>query len=119
MKNQKFPVLPINRLVYPYTYLVFILLNLLGIGIVFLIKKYLPPEIPLYYGRPFGQEQLAGSTYLTIPLLVAFAIGVFNAIISVFVNSRFLAQVLIGLTIATTLLAFITVLQIAFLVGSF
>ncbi len=119
MKKKIFPALPFGRIIFPYAYLTVLSVNLLGIALVFLIKAHLPSEIPLFYGRPFGQEQLAESRYLVIPLLVALAIALLNIAISIFLSSRFLTQVLLAVAITVTILAFITVFEIIFLVGSF
>ena len=118
MKKKSFSNLPIRRLKFPHAYFTTLVFNLFIIALIFLMKPKLPPEIPLFYGRPFGQEQLAQSIQLIIPPVTAFIISFFNTIISVFIKSRFLIQVLLGVTVLTTILAFITVLQIIFLVGS-
>lgn len=119
MKKKKISNLPISRLAFPSAYLAVLVFNLLTIALIFLLKSQLPPEIPLFYGRPFGQEQLAQSIKLIILPITAFVIALFNAILSVVISSRFLTQILLGVAIITTTLAFIAVLQIIFLVGSF
>ena len=41
-----------------------------GVGLLALYWKYLPPEVPLFYSRPWGEDQLVSPYFLwMIPLL--------------------------------------------------
>lgn len=43
-----------------------------GIGLIVVYWKYLPPEVPLLYSRPWGQDQLVSPYFLwTIPAMTA------------------------------------------------
>lgn len=93
--------------------------NLLVIGFVFLVMDRLPPEVPLFYGKPRGEEQLVGRVMLVLPPAVSMLIALSNAIIIRLTKDVFLKNVLLGLAVTATLLSTITVFKIINLVGSF
>ena len=119
MKKKYFSGWSFERIVFPRIYFTILIVNFLSIAAIFLIKTHLPPEIPLFYGKPFGQDQLVKSSFLTIPLIITTIIAIFNLIISIFVTNRFLTQMLAGIATATSILALITVFEIIYLVGNF
>lgn len=41
---------------------------LAAVTTILLFWKKLPPEVPVFYSRPWGQEQLGGATALFVPL---------------------------------------------------
>ena len=96
-----------------------IVINLLSILGVLAIGKFLPPQIPLFYGLAEGEEQLASSWSLIIPNTLALAITLANILISLSAKDDFIKRALIITSIAATFLATITTVKIAFLVGSF
>ncbi len=84
------------------------LVNILVILGVLFFQSHLPPVVPLFFGLPLGEQQLANSWALIIPPIVALAfLGV----------NIFIKQVLLGLTLTTTALSTITVVKIILLVG--
>ncbi len=91
--------------------------NLLVILGILLLQSHLPPVVPLFYGLPYGDEQLANTWALIIPPLVALAFIGANIFISKTSKEEFIKQILVGLTIATTALSTITVVRIILLVG--
>ena len=95
-----------------------LLVNLLAVLLILVLKNLLPPIIPLFYGRPYGAEQLAAQGSLVIPPLVAFAVCVVNIAISLSVSDEFLDKVLFGGMFVSTLLSLVTVAKIIFLVGN-
>ncbi|MBI5018786.1 hypothetical protein HZB58_00755 [Candidatus Gottesmanbacteria bacterium] len=40
--------------------------------------RLLPPEIPLWYSKPWGEERLVSPFFLAIPILTAFAVYAVN-----------------------------------------
>ena len=106
--------IPLVKLVY-----LSILLTIVTIFIVFLFQKNLPPEIPLFYGSPEGQEQLASTLGLAIPSIVSLVMIVFNTLISFLLEKRVLKQALSLTSFATSIFATITTFKIIFLVVSF
>lgn len=76
----------------------------------------LPPEIPLFYSRPWGQEQLASPFLLIIPFALGASFLIISFIFFKSVEDIFLKKILmVGGSIAATLIA-ITILRIIFLI---
>ncbi len=96
-----------------------LILNLVIAVLVLVLRGMLPPVVPLFYGLPTGEEQLVSNYFLTIPSLIALFLTTINAFITKFFKDTFTHKVLIGLTVAITLLASITTIKIFFLVASF
>lgn len=96
-----------------------VILNIILIGATLALHSFLPPEIPLFYGMPEGNEQLASSWLLSLPSLVALFIILVNLLIASFLEDEFLKRVIILGGIATTFFSATTTVQIMFLVGSF
>src|SRR3989304_1968473 len=94
-------------------------LNIIVIAAVLLLRPYLPPQVPLFYGTAEGEGQLGSTWQLIIPNLVALAVSVTNLVISRFVKDDFLEKTLVVCAMAASFLAMITVIKIIFLVGSF
>lgn len=116
----KFSFLNKFRLSFVYTKEVSaaLIINLMVIVFVFLIQKSLPPVIPLFYGMPYGSEQLTSSISLILPPLIAMAITVVNSFLITLTNDDFLQKVLLVAMYTTTLLSTITVLKIVSLVSN-
>lgn len=49
-----------------------------GSGIIAWFWRFLPPEIPLWYSRPWGQERLASPWFLFLPLATAVLVYIIN-----------------------------------------
>lgn len=80
--------------------------------------SFLPPEVPLFYSRPWGEAQLTTPGFLwLLPLGVA-AIGFFNFYIAgaLFEKFPFLSRVLVWSSLLISLLSAITVSKIIILV---
>jgi len=86
---------------------------------VIILQGILPPEIPLYYGLPKGQDQLVSTISLIIPSIVSLLIVLLNFIISLFVKDDFIQKILIFTAFACLFLSTITTIKILFLVGNF
>lgn len=93
------------------------IVNILVVIIALFFQSHLPPVVPLFYGMPSGEEQLANQWALIIPPLVALAFLGVNIFITHITKDDFIKQVLLGLTITTTALSTITVVKIILLVG--
>ena len=86
---------------------------------VVLLQNTLPPEIPLFYGQPRGEEQLASPLSLIIPSVVSFAILSINLAVSVALEDDFLKKALVLTGAASVFFSTITTLKIFLLVGSY
>lgn len=95
-----------------------LVVNLLVITFILFSQNSLPPKVPLFYGRPYGGEQLAPQYFLVIPPIAAIVIALINSTIIVFLKSDFLQKVLLVTVYTITLLSTITVLKIISLVGA-
>lgn len=96
----------------------------LGIAVVTLlitliVQRNLPPVVPLFYGYPEGEEQLAPSLYIALPSFIAIVISLANVAITFIIKDVFLKKTLIAAGFVVTLFSTITTLKIIFLVGSF
>jgi hypothetical protein len=45
------------------------------LGISLVLWKEMPPQIPLFYSMPWGEEQLAAPIWLFLPLAISIIIG--------------------------------------------
>lgn len=96
-----------------------VLLNIFSLLFVLAVQKNLPPQIPLYYGLPEGDGQLATPFWLITPAIFSLAVFLVNILISSFWKNEFLQQTLTLTSLAIAILSAITTLKIAVLVGSF
>lgn len=106
----------------PYKKLVIasVIINAINIGGVLLLSKYIPPQIPLFYGLAEGEGQLNSTLGLIIPGLISSTITIFNTTLCLVIRKEeFLQKALVVAAFTTSLLSIITVIQIIFLVGSF
>ncbi|QQS39030.1 hypothetical protein IPM62_00210 [Candidatus Woesebacteria bacterium] len=108
-----------KNLIYPKILFVSLLLIALSILSTFLLTQYLPPEIPLFFGLPESEDQIASSSALIVPSLFSLAILVLNSTIAYFSNDKFIKMVLIFSSLAISLLSTIATLKITLLIGSF
>ena len=101
----------------------FLRLNLLIIGLqlAFLIYKFnqLPPEVPLFYSLPFGEEQLATASQLFFIPIFSITIGLINTIFTVVFlpNHQLLSRLLIIFSVIYSLLSLITIYHIITLIS--
>ncbi|MDP3917757.1 MAG: hypothetical protein Q8Q30_01110 [Candidatus Woesebacteria bacterium] len=84
-----------------------------------LAKFILPPEIPLYYGLPKNEDQLAKSIYIILPALISILITITNTVLSIISTSIYLKKTLAFASISITILSIVATYKIIFLVGSF
>src|SRR3989344_1215028 len=101
-----------------FVYLSFII-SIVGILLIFLLQSKLPPEVPLFYGLPEGEEQLTTSLGLTLPLVGSLIITILNTITVFFLQNSFLQKTLVLVSFAVSFLSFVTIVKITLLVGSF
>ena len=106
--------IPFKKFVY-----LAVFFNLLLIAVIFLIKNFLPPEIPLFYGLPEGQDQLGSVYLLALPCIISTGIIFLNILLGTLVKDEFLVKILCLTGIASAFFSIVTTLKIIFLVGSF
>ncbi len=90
-------------------------------SIVFILafKSFLPPIVPLFYGRPFGESQLVPVLYLFFAPIVSVVITLANSGLAMLTEDSFSKKILISGAFLLSLLITITILKIIFLIGFF
>lgn len=82
---------------------------------IFWVK--LPPQVPLFYSRTSGGDQLANPFLLAVPSTLSILFLLLNLVLARFIESDFLKKALVvGATLAA-ILASITVVRIIFLIA--
>lgn len=99
------------------TYAVLLQLIIGGIIIVWYWRT-LPPQVPLWYSKPWGDERLASPWLLFLPLLSSVIVYGINltAVIRFASNHPMFARVLLLTSVLISLLSGITVVRIVTLV---
>lgn len=84
---------------------------------IFVLRSYLPPLIPLFYGKPIGIEELAQKNFLFLVPAIAIIISILNLIISKSAKDEFLQKILAVGSFVVSLMAIVTVFKIILLVA--
>lgn len=91
----------------------------LAIILIGLVSTFiLPPEIPLFFGLPKNNSQLASNYMIIIPSLASTVMIFFNFLIALKINGQYLKKALAFTSILITMLNIIATFKIIFLVGS-
>ncbi len=112
--NPEFEKLPLKKM--------FVISGISSIILIFiglLAQIFLPPQIPLFYGLPQTEIQLAPSILIILPSIFSIILTLVNAIVAIKINDNFLKKTLAFSSISVTLLIAITTLKIIFLISSF
>ena len=92
---------------------------LVSILSILIAKSFLPPVIPIFFGKPTGDEQLASYWFLfTIPG-ISIIISTINIIVSTSGKDEFIKKVLAVGSFLISFMATVTVTKIILLVGFF
>jgi hypothetical protein len=95
-----------------------IVINLLFLVLSAMSIFILPPEIPLFYGMPKSNAQVAPSFMIIVPSLSSFIFTTINYIAALKLNQQYLKKTLAFASIAATILSSIATYKIISLVGS-
>lgn len=93
-------------------------INLVLIISGLLAKFILPPEIPLFYGLPKNEEQLAPAIFVILPAVIALLTTTINIVVALSIDSLYLKRTMAFTSISVTILSIIATYKIIFLVGS-
>ncbi|HCR35570.1 hypothetical protein A2130_02530 [Candidatus Woesebacteria bacterium GWC2_33_12] len=111
--DPRFERLPLFKLI-----IVTIVTNIVVILLGILSKIILPPQIPIFFGLPQTEEQLAPALFITIPPIISLIFVLINSIMAINLESSYVKKSLAFASLAVTLLSTIAVFKIIFLVGS-
>lgn len=111
--NPEFEKLPLKKM-----YIVSTIASLILVVIGLLTQIILPPQIPLFYGLPQNDSQLAPSILIVLPAIISILITAINAFIATRTHDNFLKKTLAFCSISICLLVAITTLKIIFLISS-
>jgi len=86
--------------------------------VIILAWSRLPPQLPLFYSRPWGEDQLTTSAGLLLLPVLSFLVFFINFIFFVFVpkEEKLMRQILTASAAVFSLLCLVTLLQIIKLV---
>lgn len=95
------------------------ILSVLSIVGALITRSFLPPLIPLFYGKPTGAEQLAPTWFIFIIPGISILITVTNLFVNKSAEDKFIKKILAITSLVISLMATITVVKIIMLVGFF
>ncbi len=105
--------------IFQKTAILCIIINILSTIVILITKNHLPPIVPLFYGLPVSESELAPNIALVVPPVIAGGFAGLNLVLNSLFKDKFLEQIFGGLMIATTALSTITLIKIILLVGTF
>ena len=94
-------------------------LFVLSIGLLLWRFPVLPPQVPLWFSRPWGADQLASPYWLfLLPASSVLWYGI-NVLLSIYVTAEYLifTQILFLSSLMVSLLSFVSLVKILFLVS--
>lgn len=95
------------------------ILSVLSIIGIIAINSFLPPLLPVFYGKPTGAEQLASTYFIFVIPGISSLITIINLFVSSFFKDILIKKILAIVSFIVSLMATITVLKIVVLVGFF
>lgn len=106
-----------NKKNIPFIYptLIILIINVTFILATIILSKKLPPQIPLNYGFPRGDRQLASPLSLVLPIILASLFITLNSIFAYFTKQIFLKNILVIGSFFASLLSAITIVKIILL----
>ena len=87
---------------------------LIEVLLIIIVWTFLPPQVPLFYTRPWGEEQLVHPANLFILPVLGLLVFLINLSILSFVpkEEKLISQILISLILVFNFLSLITLIQI-------
>lgn len=109
------------RSIWLYRWATYAVIGQLAIGGAFVAWAWssLPPQIPMWYSRPWGDERLATPWFLFLPLISAIIVYIMNltVIVRVATDHPMFARVLLLTSLLVSLLSGIMVIRIVTLIS--
>lgn len=79
----------------------------------------LPPIVPIFFGLPQTEEQLAPSIFIGLPQIISIIFILVNTLISTNIDGQYVKKTLAFSSFSLTILSTIATLKVIFLVGTF
>jgi len=94
-------------------------LCILSVGFLLWRFRQLPPEVPLWFSRPWGADQLASAYWLFLLPLSGLVWYIIDLLIGIFITTDYLifTQLLFLSALIVNILSFVTLIKILFLVS--
>jgi len=108
-----------KKITYKKLFLAALVGNTLVVLFILVLKSFLPPVVPLFYGRPTGEAQLTTYLGLYIAPGVSFLITAVNMFLNLWLEEDYIKRLLAIFSVSVSVLTAITVLKIVFLIGFF
>ena len=88
-----------------------------GGGMIWGWWKEIPPVVPLFYSLPWGEEQLAGPIWLTLPLGLAVGMGLVVQVLTARIKKEaFLTAIILAGSIVSQIILGLAVVRIILLI---
>jgi hypothetical protein len=100
-------------------FIVSVIISIISAVLILVSKQFLPPVLPIFYGRPAGAEQLAPFWYIFLIPSISIAIITINLIINILIESLFTKKILAITSLVVSLMSTITIIKIILLVALF
>jgi hypothetical protein len=94
-------------------------INFATIIFTLFVQGKLPPQVPLFYGLPLGENQLVKPIFLLIPSLLSCVIISANLFLARLIKDDFVKKAFAVTGLASAIFTGITTFKIIFLIGSF
>lgn len=108
-----------KKVIFKNYFLAAIIVSLVTIVGILAVKSFLPPLVPLFYGKPAGVEQLASTWMIIIVPAISVLITIINLFISTAVKDEFVQKIVAVSAFVISVMSGITVAKIVTLVGFF
>jgi len=108
-----------KKLAYRNYFLAAVIINIGVFLSLVLLRNFLPPLAPLFYGRPVGEAQLTNTFGLLIAPGASLLMTALNLGLSFWIKDNFLKKLLAISAIVISVLTAITITKIILLVGFF
>ena len=108
-----------KKIVFRNYFLAAGLLAIASVAIVLIARGYLPPLLPLFYGKPVGMEELAPRDFLFFVPIASICISFINILISKSAKDDFIKKILAVSSLIVSFMSAVTVIKIILLIGFF
>ena len=108
-----------KQIIFRNYFLIAGLLGVVSIAGIVVVRNYLPPLLPLFYGKPVGPEELASKDFLFFVPLGSIAISFVNLSISKSTKDALIKKILAVSSLVVVFMSTVTVAKIILLVGFF